>query len=67
MNGNNGEYGRPITYRVGGTPQANKVPEPTPIRVEQPIQSQQSIETLEEPGIYGGFVSILEIRSRVNK
>ena len=60
MNGNNGEYGHPITYRVGGTPKANKVPEPTPIRVEPPLQSQQSIETLEEPGIYGGFVSILD-------
>ena len=83
MNGNNGEYGRPITYRVGGSqPQVNRVQEPTSIRVEQPIQEQRSIqqpiqqfsptktiesvveqpqiEVLEEEGIYGGFVSILD-------
>ena len=83
MNGNNGEYGRPITYRVGGSqPQVNRVQEPTSIRVEQPIQEQRPIqqpiqqfsptktiesvveqppiEVLEEEGIYGGFVSILD-------
>ena len=83
MNGNNGEYGRPITYRVGGSqPQVNRVQEPTSIRVEQPIQEQRpiqqpiqqfsptktiesvveqpQIEVLEEEGIYGGFVSILD-------
>jgi ATP-dependent Clp protease ATP-binding subunit ClpA len=77
MNGNNGEYGQPITYRVGGVqPQVNRVSEPTPIRVEQtvqqqpiqqprpiqpaPVQAPQPVETLEEPGVYGGFVSILD-------
>ena len=77
MNGNNGEYGQPITYRVGGVqPQVNRVSEPTPIRVEQTVQQQpiqqprpiqpaavqapQPVETLEEPGVYGGFVSILD-------
>ena len=77
MNGNNGEYGQPITYRVGGVqPQVNRASEPTPIRVEPqvqqqpiqqprpiqpaPVQATQPVETLEEPGVYGGFVSILD-------
>ena len=82
MNGNNGEYGRPITYRVGNAqPQPTRVqPEPvqevkpvaqpTPVQRVEPVQpvKQQPIqpatpvvETLdEEPGVYGGFVSILD-------
>ena len=83
MNGNNGEYGRPITYRVGNAqPQPTRVqPEPvqevkpvaqpTPVQRVEPVQPRpiqepiqpvtQVVETLdEEPGVYGGFVSILD-------
>ena len=34
MNGNNGEYGRPITYRVGG----GQPPQPTPVQRVEPVQ-----------------------------
>ncbi len=82
MNGNNGEYGRPITYRVGGSalePTRARQPEPTPTPVQrvepvpqpvtpvQPVRQQAPvvepepvIETLDEPGVYNGFVSILD-------
>ena len=78
MNGNNGEYGRPITYRVGGAqpvpvpqpvqpvqPQPVSVPQPIqqPVPVPQPVVEQTQVvpETLDEsPGIYEGFVSILD-------
>ena len=81
MNGNNGEYGRPITYRVGGQAleptRVKPEPQPTPVQRVEPVQQVQAtpvpqprpvqpvepqvIETLdEEPGVYGGFVSILD-------
>lgn len=77
MNGNNGEYGKPITYRVGGQAleptRAKQEPQPTPVQQVQPTPvpqprpvqpqpvQQEVIETLdEEPGVYGGFVSILD-------
>ena len=80
MNGNNGEYGRPITYRVGGgqplpqqaapTPRTNpvqSVQQPQPVTPVEPIRQPEPVqqptpepETLEEPGIYNGFVSILD-------
>ncbi len=82
MNGNNGEYGRPITYRVGGsaleptrarqpeqtpTPVQRVEPVPQPVTPVQPVRQQAPvvepepvIETLDEPGVYNGFVSILD-------
>lgn len=79
MNGNNGEYGKPITYRVGGLEptRAKQEPQPTPVQRVEPVQQvqptpvpqprpvqpvqQEAIETLDEtPGVYGGFVSILD-------
>ena len=82
MNGNNGEYGRPITYRVGGSalePTRARQPEPTstpvqrvesvpqpvtpvqPVRQPVPIvEPEPVIETLDESGVYNGFVSILD-------
>ena len=77
MNGNNGEYGKPITYRVGGGVQPQPVrPQPTPMQqvqtITQPVRPQPvtrptpvepvqtEIETLDEQGLYNGFVSILD-------
>jgi len=86
MNGNNGDYGKPITYSVGGgMPSRPVVDVPKPqveiqsIPVQPPViavepkttveeQKPQPIETKEmevleenqEPGIYNGFVSILD-------
>ena len=76
MNGNNGEYGKTITYRVGGLEptRAKHEPQPTPVQRVEPVQptpvpqprpvqpvQQEVIETLDEtPGVYGGFVSILD-------
>ena len=95
MNGSNGEYGKPITYRVGGgvpprpivnrpepVVEQNSVPINKPEFIEQPVppksvepvqpvvqpvpvqqQVEEVVETLEEqtePGIYNGFVSILD-------
>ena len=79
MNGNNGEYGKPITYRVGGGAQPQSVRpqlQPTPVQqvenIPQQVRPQQvtrptpvepvqkEIETLDEQGLYNGFVSILD-------
>ena len=87
MNGNNGDYGKPITYSVGGgmpprqvidipTPQTepenipvqphvNFVEEPTKVVNEpqiQPVEKKEIevLEEIQEPGMYNGFVSILD-------